>query len=205
MSSLKGQLSNVEGSVKTMKAAVVVGSVLTVACLAAVFGVTIAANEISKEVKVSNGTLVSKNGAGVATTSTGLTSKANLATESFTFELNGAKVTAKVNAIVSNYAKTIFIADDCVMENASSIRVNPESLLASVTGSVESRNLNGAACALAWYWCIMIASVIAKGVHYAVNWMLDNAAWAMSTFYDMLMQMEFPPGATVASIGTMTR
>ncbi|MCP4190653.1 MAG: hypothetical protein GY768_08490, partial [Planctomycetaceae bacterium] len=55
MSSLKGQLSNVEGSVKSMKAAVVVGSVLTVACLAAVFGVTILANEVSKEVKVSNG------------------------------------------------------------------------------------------------------------------------------------------------------
>ena len=34
MSSLKGQLSNVEGSVKSMKVAVVVGSVLTVACLA---------------------------------------------------------------------------------------------------------------------------------------------------------------------------
>ena len=49
MSSLKGQLSNVEGSVKSMKAAVVVGSVLTVACLAAVFGVTILANEVSKE------------------------------------------------------------------------------------------------------------------------------------------------------------
>ena len=41
MSSLKGQLANVEGSVKSMKMAVVVGSVLTVACLAAVFCVTI--------------------------------------------------------------------------------------------------------------------------------------------------------------------
>ena len=51
MSSLKGQLSNVEGSVKSMKVAVVVGSVLTVACLAAVFGVTVLANEVSKEVK----------------------------------------------------------------------------------------------------------------------------------------------------------
>ena len=59
MSSLKGQLSNVEGSVKSMKAAVVVGSVLTVACLAAVFGVTVLANEVSKEVKVSNGTVPS--------------------------------------------------------------------------------------------------------------------------------------------------
>merc|ERR1712017_62466 len=68
MSSLKGQLSNVEGSVKSMKAAVVVGSVLTVACLAAVFGVTILANEVSKEVKVSNGVLATKAGSAVMTT-----------------------------------------------------------------------------------------------------------------------------------------
>ena len=67
MSSLKGQLANVEGSVKSMKMAVVVGSVLTVACLAAVFGVTILANEVSKETKVSNGALVTRNGATVAT------------------------------------------------------------------------------------------------------------------------------------------
>ena len=69
MSSLKGQLANMEGSVKTMKMAVVVGSVLTVACLAAVFGVTILANEVSKETKVSNGALVNRNGATVATAS----------------------------------------------------------------------------------------------------------------------------------------
>ena len=178
MSSLKGQLSNVEGSVKTMKATVVVGSVLTVACLAAVFGVTIAANEVSKEVKVSNGTLVSKAGNGVSVSNSGITSSPGISTESFTFELNGAKVTAKVNAIVSNYAKTIFIADDCVMENASSIRVNPESLLASVTGSVESRNLNGAACALAWYWCIMAGSAIAKAAFEVVDATMDAVAEA---------------------------
>ncbi len=69
MSSLKGQLSNVEGSVKSMKMAVVVGSVLTVACLAAVFGVTILANEVSKETKVSNGALVNRQGSNVATAS----------------------------------------------------------------------------------------------------------------------------------------
>ena len=69
MSSLKGQLANVEGSVKSMKMAVVVGSVLTVACLAAVFGVTILANEVSKETKVSNGALVGRNGQTVATAS----------------------------------------------------------------------------------------------------------------------------------------
>ena len=190
MSSLKGQLSNVEGSVKTMKAAVVVGSVLTVACLAAVFGVTIAANEISKEVKVSNGTLVSKNGAGVATVSTGLTSQANMAAESFTFELNGAKVTAKVNAIVSNNAKSVFIADDCVLEN-NAVKINPESLLGSVTGSVESRNLQGPACVFAWYICIMIASMIAKGVHYVVNWLLDNAAGLVVDFLDALGEADW--------------
>ena len=67
MSSLKGQLSNVEGSVKSMKMAVVVGSVLTVACLAAVFGVTILANEVSKETKVSGGSLVTRNGETVKT------------------------------------------------------------------------------------------------------------------------------------------
>ena len=69
MSSLKGQLANVEGSVKTMKMAVVVGSVLTVACLAAVFGVTILANEVSKETKVSGGSLVNRNGQAVVTAS----------------------------------------------------------------------------------------------------------------------------------------
>merc|ERR1711912_4037 len=77
MSSLKGQLSNVEGSVKSMKAAVVVGSVLTVACLAAVFGVTILANEVSKEVKVSNGVLTNKAGNTVVTASSVATQAAN--------------------------------------------------------------------------------------------------------------------------------
>ena len=67
MSSLKGQLANVEGSVKSMKMAVVVGSVLTVACLAAVFGVTMLANEVSKETKVSGGMLVNRNGDNVMT------------------------------------------------------------------------------------------------------------------------------------------
>ena len=67
MSSLKGQLANVEGSVKSMKMAVVVGSVLTVACLATVFGVTMLANEVSKETKVSGGMLVNRQGENVKT------------------------------------------------------------------------------------------------------------------------------------------
>ena len=69
MSSLKGQLANVEGSVKSMKMAIVVGSVLTVACLAAVFGVTILANEVSKETKVSGGSLVNRQGSNVVVAS----------------------------------------------------------------------------------------------------------------------------------------
>lgn len=60
LASLKGQLSEVNSSVKNMKATVVVGSVLTVACLAAVFGVTLLANEVSKETKVVDGQLVDK-------------------------------------------------------------------------------------------------------------------------------------------------
>ena len=177
MSSLKGQLSNVEGSVKTMKAAVVVGSVLTVACLAAVFGVTIAANEISKEVKVSNGSLVAKNGSGVATTSTYVTEKADMSANTFSFELNGAKVTARVNAIYSTMTENYFIADDCVLSNGV-VKINPESLLGSVTGTVEKRNLSGAACAMAYYYCIMIASIIGKVVHWTLtqmlNWIAEN-------------------------------
>jgi len=62
LASLKGQLAEVNTSVKSMKATVVVGSVLTVACLAAVFGVTLLANEVSKETKVLNGQLVDRQG-----------------------------------------------------------------------------------------------------------------------------------------------
>mgnify|MGYP004264898893 CR=1 FL=1 len=95
MSSLKGQLSNVEGSVKSMKAAVVVGSVLTVACLAAVFGVTILANEVSKEVKVSNNTLTTKSGKSVLTTSKVVTKKIELGAVSVMSEDFVAKVNAQ--------------------------------------------------------------------------------------------------------------
>ena len=61
-----------------MKMAVVVGSVLTVACLAAVFGVTILANEVSKETKVSNGSLVNRNGQTVGTAVTSARKISNL-------------------------------------------------------------------------------------------------------------------------------
>ena len=110
MFSLKGQLSNVEGSVKSMKVAVVVGSVLTVACLAAVFGVTVLANEVSKEVKVSNGTLTSKSGKAVLTTSTAATQKVSLKTQTLVFE----SASFKVNAVVVNGETTTVICDDLV-------------------------------------------------------------------------------------------
>ena len=177
MSSLKGQLSNVEGSVKTMKAAVVVGSVLTVACLAAVFGVTIAANEVSKEVKVSNGTLVSKSGAGVLTSSGYVTAKGTPLSRSFTTEVNGAKVSCKVNAWVEKAGEQYFIADEAVL-SSKGLAVKPDTLLSVTLEGVEKRSLNGpaVACTLAWYWCIMIGSAIAKAAHEVVNAAMDTAA-----------------------------
>ena len=143
MSSLKGQLSNVEGSVKSMKVAVVVGSVLTVACLAAVFGVTVLANEVSKEVKVSNNTLTSKSGEAVMTTSTVITDKVSLGAK--TIFLDNAAF--QVNAVVVNGETTTIICDDLVAvqnNGATSITVSEGSVLASILGeeSVEKRSTN---------------------------------------------------------------
>ena len=103
MSSLKGQLSNVEGSVKSMKAAVVVGSVLTVACLAAVFGVTVLANEVSKEVKVSNGALTSKSGSSVLTATLSATDDVtpSAGQNSVFFNVEGKSVNAKIASSVT--------------------------------------------------------------------------------------------------------
>ena len=124
MSSLKGQLSNVEGSVKSMKVAVVVGSVLTVACLAAVFGVTVLANEVSKEVKVSNGVLATKAGSSVLTASL-------LATEDLTpsggdssivFNVEGKTVNAKVAAAIAGVegGEILNAISDCAERVAAS-------------------------------------------------------------------------------------
>ena len=140
MSSLKGQLSNVEGSVKSMKVAVVVGSVLTVACLAAVFGVTVLANEVSKEVKVSNNTLTSKSGEAVVTSSIYVGDKAGVDVETV-FTENAA---FKVNGVVVNGETTTLICDDLVakIENGvTTLTVAEGSVLASVMGEdVEKRN-----------------------------------------------------------------
>ncbi|UPR03985.1 hypothetical protein HOP50_14g73160 [Chloropicon primus] len=154
MSSLKGQLSNVEGSVKSMKAAVVVGSVLTVACLAAVFGVTILANEVSKEVKVSNGTLSTKNGQAVLTTTVSPTS--NLASCSGSFlckdvSLNLGDKTAVmgVNAVVTEGRTTTIMGDGAIVSVESGdveLTVTDETFAAilglEAVEEVESRNLN---------------------------------------------------------------
>ena len=151
MSSLKGQLSNVEGSVKSMKAAVVVGSVLTVACLAAVFGVTILANEVSKEVKVSNNTLTTKSGAAVMTTSTTASNDvaacvSGVVCNSVSTTMNGKTAVLSINALVVEGTTTTIICDDAVITaDAGEVFVDiaPESILASTVGeAVESRNLN---------------------------------------------------------------
>ena len=145
MSSLKGQLSNVEGSVKSMKAAVVVGSVLTVACLAAVFGVTILANEVSKEVKVSNGTLSTKAGKSVLTASTYTTTKVGQNIKSVSFQVEGAAVTSAVNAIVVQGATTTVICDELVLVENSGVVTESTfagSLESIIGGSVSKRALS---------------------------------------------------------------
>ena len=115
MSSLKGQLSNVEGSVKSMKAAVVVGSVLTVACLAAVFGVTVAANEVSKEVKVNNSVLATKSGKAVLTSSTLIVNQMTFGAKTVTMKAEDATITMAVNAQVAEGKKLTTICDDYVI------------------------------------------------------------------------------------------
>ena len=172
MSSLKGQLSNVEGSVKTMKAAVVVGSVLTVACLAAVFGVTVLANEVSKEVKVSNNTLVSKSGARVMTSASTVTTSAPAEAQTVGWTTENGKVTAKVNAVVSKNGQMIYVADEAVIVGGSStVAYKKDSVLLSIVGQgVEKRSLSHPACTLAWYYCAAIASAIASGTW----WVLEN-------------------------------
>ena len=147
MSSLKGQLSNVEGSVKSMKAAVVVGSVLTVACLAAVFGVTILANEVSKEVKVSNNTLTTKSGAAVMTQTIRFSNKFEANSHLVEANLEGGLTQAAINARVYDNAVDTIICDDLmiVRENGQvTVSVVEGSILNSVLGgeAVETRNMN---------------------------------------------------------------
>ena len=147
MSSLKGQLSNVEGSVKSMKAAVVVGSVLTVACLAAVFGVTILANEVSKEVKVSNGVLSNKAGNTVVTASSVATQADSTGAHRATISQNGVEVSAAVNAVVSVANGKMYFCDDMIV-NGAEVMFFKDSVLANIVGAgeVASRSLSCPPC-----------------------------------------------------------
>ena len=150
MSSLKGQLSNVEGSVKSMKVAVVVGSVLTVACLAAVFGVTVLANEVSKEVKVSNGALTSKSGSSVLTATLTATDDATptVGQNSVFFNVEGKSVNAKIASSVTTETEFLYVIDGAIVKvnratGENTVSVAKDSLLESVLNtSVEGRAMN---------------------------------------------------------------
>merc|ERR1711871_785685 len=125
MSSLKGQSSNVEGSVKSMKVAVVVGSVL----------------------KVSYGTLTSKSGQAVLTTNTQISQAFDLGSKTLFTETTAVKI----NAVVINGESTTVICDDlvAVQENGETkFSVTEGSVLASVVvdETVEKRNLNCPPC-----------------------------------------------------------
>ena len=186
MSSLKGQLSNVEGSVKSMKVAVVVGSVLTVACLAAVFGVTVLANEVSKEVKVSNGTLTSKSGKAVMTTSHEASQVYDLNTETVVFQNLGS---FKVNAVVVNGETTTVLCDDVVVvqkDGETQLNVMKDSVVETLLGelideAVAKRSLDCPQCAAA---CVVPAMTA------ICAYALQGAVWAI--------------GALLAYIGTTT-
>ena len=150
MSSLKGQLSNVEGSVKSMKVAVVVGSVLTVACLAAVFGVTVLANEVSKEVKVSNGALTSKSGSSVLTATLTATDDVtpSVGQNSVFFNVEGKSVNAKIASSVTTETEFLYVIDGAIVKvnratGENTVSVAKDSLLESVLDtSVEGRAMN---------------------------------------------------------------
>ena len=172
MSSLKGQLSNVEGSVKSMKAAVVVGSVLTVACLAAVFGVTILANEVSKEVKVSNNTLTTKSGAAVMTQTIRFSNKLEANSHLVEANLEGGLTQAAINARVYDNAVDTIICDDLmiVRENGqATVSVKEGSILSSVLGEeVEARNMNVAPI-VAWVARAVVSCGLKRACRIAVR------------------------------------
>ena len=162
MSSLKGQLSNVEGSVKSMKAAVVVGSVLTVACLAAVFGVTILANEVSKEVKVNNSVLTNKAGNTVVTASSVATQASNSGAHRVTITHEGVEVSAAVNAVVTLSNGAMYFCDDMII-NGSEVMFFKDSVLANVVGAgeVASRSLS---CPPCFYFAAQLGWAVARAL-----------------------------------------
>ena len=193
MSSLKGQLSNVEGSVKSMKAAVVVGSVLTVACLAAVFGVTVLANEVSKEVKVSNGVLATKSGKTVLTTSLSLTSTADKMADSVIVDIQGQKMISKVNSIVEDSDATYMLAANGITvvdaKNGQTATIlSGDSILYNYVDNVEKRQINplpflaaaaakvGAACVANPVACAAVGSAAFVAVKGFVEGVVEGVA-----------------------------
>jgi len=143
MSSLKGQLSNVEGSVKSMKVAVVVGSVLTVACLAAVFGVTVLANEVSKEVKVSNGALATKAGSSVLTATLYGSDKVSAGIQTIHFGTADVKVASKVQAVVADKYVIVDGALITIEAGANAVSMQENSLLSvALENASASRTMN---------------------------------------------------------------
>ena len=177
MSSLKGQLSNVEGSVKSMKVAVVVGSVLTVACLAAVFGVTVLANEVSKEVKVSNGALTSKSGSAVLTTTQFATTDMSVtpADQSVYLKEGSVEVTAKIMSSVSLAGEEVYVLDGAVLrvnkaDGEQTFSLVEGSLLKSVLDNeaIEARSLN-------IVWKVFLAKAAWTGLKIAGGLLLSAA------------------------------
>ena len=157
---------------------------MTVSCLAAVFGVTVLANEVSKEVKVSNGTLSTKAGKPVLTTSTYGTKKADMSTQAITIAIEGtdATITTSVNAVVVQGETTTIICDDLVqVEESGDLKygIREGSALESVLGGeTEKRNLNAAGLAkvAAWIWKTASAAFKAKYGNFQTYWnMVFNA------------------------------
>ena len=181
MSSLKGQLSNVEGSVKSMKVAVVVGSVLTVACLAAVFGVTVLANEVSKEVKVSNGALTSKSGSSVLTATLTATDDVtpSVGQNSVFFNVEGKSVNAKIASSVTTETEFLYVIDGAIVKvnratGENTVSVAKDSLLESVLNtSVEGRAMN-AVPFLVW--------LAAQVGWMAARWLIRKGAYIIGSY-----------------------
>ena len=181
MSSLKGQLSNVEGSVKSMKVAVVVGSVLTVACLAAVFGVTVLANEVSKEVKVSNGALTSKSGSSVLTATLTATDDATptVGQNSVFFNVEGKSVNAKIASSVTTETEFLYVIDGAIVKvnratGENTVSVAKDSLLESVLDtSVEGRAMNPLPLA------VVLAAHLGR---MAASWLIRKGAKAVLAY-----------------------
>ena len=107
-----------------------------------------------KEVKVSNGTLSTKAGKPVLTTSTFASQKIGAGAKTIGFELNGASVAAKVNAVVVQGETTTTICDDLVLVEKNGVSESMQVATGSVMESLlngetetEKRNLNGL-----WAW-----------------------------------------------------